>query len=37
MRGAKDGLTYFGCRKRAAAQGIRKGEVLNGVVMTIMD
>jgi len=37
LRGAKDGGTYFGCKKRAGREGKRKGEVLNDVVMTITD
>ena len=37
LRGAKDGITYFGCKKRAGREGTRKGEVLNDVVMTITD
>lgn len=37
LRGAKDSITYFGCKKRAARDGARKGEILNDVVMTITD
>ena len=38
-RGAKDGFTYFGCKKRGGKVGIRyrKGEIVNDVVIKTKD
>jgi len=37
LRDARDGVTYFGCKKRGKREDGNKGEVVNDVVMTIAD
>lgn len=39
LRGAKDGITYFGCKKRGGKAGIRvrKGEIVNDIVIKTKD
>jgi hypothetical protein len=39
LRGTKDGVTYFGCKKRGSKQGIRsrQSELLNDIVIKIKD
>ena len=37
LRDAKDGATYFGCKKRAAREDGKQGPILNDIVMTIAD
>jgi predicted HAD superfamily hydrolase len=39
MRGIKDGITYFGCKKRGGKSGIRyrKGEIINDIVIKAKD
>lgn len=37
LRDARDGITYFGCKKRSKREDSRKGDIINDVVMTIAD
>lgn len=37
LREARDGVTYFGCKKRGKGEEMNKGEVVNDVVMTLAD
>ncbi|CAG9329995.1 unnamed protein product [Blepharisma stoltei] len=37
LRDVKDGITYFGCKKRAKSQGIGKGPVINDFVIPSQD
>ena len=40
LRGAKDGVTYFGCKKRCGTKPgirLRKGEIINDIVVKVKD
>jgi len=37
LRDARDGMTYFGCKKRSHGENSLKGDILNDVIMPLTD